>query len=153
MRKLLFFPQSNMSINSKIVLNGLKKELPTVKIYEPFQPSVIECETKEDFSAIVNANINKYQEMTTQKLNKIFKIPGYKVTKVNNEICLRSIKPCEMLKNQSDETEIQQLKQQASSLREQINGLHVEINAIKEAFNQLSEQFETIKSYILGTNA
>ena len=59
-----------MSINSKIVLNGLKKELPTVKIYEPFQPSVIECETKEDFSAIVNANINKYQEMTTQKLNK-----------------------------------------------------------------------------------
>ena len=54
-------------INSKIILNGLKKDLPTVKIIEPFQPSVIKCENKEDFSAIINSEPEKYSEMTTQK--------------------------------------------------------------------------------------
>ena len=53
-----------MSIKSKIILNGMKKELPTVKIFEPFQPEVIECESKEDFSEILNADLEKYNAMT-----------------------------------------------------------------------------------------
>ena len=50
-----------MTINSKILLNGLKKDLPTVKIIEPFKPSVIDCETKEDFSEIINSESEKYK--------------------------------------------------------------------------------------------
>lgn len=120
-------------INSKIILNGLKKDLPTVKIIEPFQPSVIKCENKEDFSAIINSEPEKYSEMTTQKLNKLFHIPGYKITKIKGEICLRSIKACEKLTEESNDLEL--LKQ--------------EITNIKVAFNQLSEQLETIKHLIL----
>ena len=115
-----------MTINSKILLNGLKKDLPTVKIIEPFKPSVIDCETKEDFSEIINSESEKYKSITTQKLNKIFHIPGYKVTKVKGEICLRSIKPCECL---SDD-------------------IHEEIKNIKAAFNELSSQLETIKAIL-----
>lgn len=120
-------------INSKIILNGLKKDLPTVKIIEPFQPSVIKCENKEDFSAIINSEPEKYSEMTTQKLNKLFHIPGYKITKIKGEICLRSIKACEKLTEESNDLEL--VKQ--------------EITNIKVAFNQLSEQLETIKHLIL----
>lgn len=118
-----------MAINSKIILNGLKKDLPTVKIIEPFQPNIIECETKEDFSEIINADMDKYKEMTTQKLNKTFHIPGYKVTKIKGEICLRSVSD-----RNKDGTTIEDLKQ--------------EIRNIKIAFNQLSEQLETIKSLL-----
>lgn len=120
-------------INSKIILNGLKKDLPTVKIIEPFQPSVIKCENKEDFSAIISAEPEKYSEMTTQKLNKLFHIPGYKVTKIKGEICLRSIKQCEKISESNEDLEL--MKQ--------------EIKNIKDAFNQLSDQLETIKHLIL----
>lgn len=118
---------SKTSVNSKILLNGLKKDLPQVRIIEPFSPEIIECETKDDFNAILNADPDKYRDMTTQKLNKTFHIPGYKITKLNGEICLRSIKPCERQDNVL---------------------INEELKNIKTAFNQLSEQFELIKKYI-----
>lgn len=118
---------SKSPVNSKILLNGLKKDLPQIKIIEPFSPEIIECETKEDFNEILNSDPDKYKEMTTQKLNKTFKIPGYKITKIKGEICLRSIKPCE--------------KQDSSNLEE-------EIKNIKLAFNRMSDQLEQLKSLI-----
>ena len=123
-----------MTVNSKIVLKGMRKDFPSIKIIEPFQPEVIECENVEDFSEIINADKEKYNDYTTQKLNKTFKIPGYKVTKINGEISLRSIKPCEQLNSNGS------------------NKIKDEINDIKEAFDQLSEQFEAIKE-ILRNNA
>ena len=119
------------AVNSKILLNGMKKDLPQVKILEPFSPEVIECETKEDFNAILNADPDKYKDMTTQKLNKTFKIPGYKITKIQGEICLRSIKPCERQDNNN------------------LALINEEIKNIKLAFNKLSEQFEMIKKILL----
>ena len=109
----------------------MKKELPSIRIIEPFQPEVIECENVEDFSEIINANKEKYDEYTTQKLNKTFKIPGYKVTKIDGEISLRSIKPCEQLNGKGN------------------HKIKEEINNIKEAFNQLSEQFDAIKQILI----
>ena len=121
-----------MSVSSKILLNGLKKDLPTIKIIEPFHPEVIECETKEDFIEIINSDKDKYNSMTTQKLNKIFTIPGYKITKIKGEICLRSIKACEQIERKMNYED--------------------EIKNIKTAFNQLSEQFEYIKELLRSNN-
>ena len=127
-----------MSIKSKIILNGIKKDLPTVKIIEPYQPEVIECETKEDFMEILAADKEKYNVMTTQKLNKTFKIPGYKITKIKGEICLRNIKPCEKLKTRDDVEDMTEINCEWSHINE-------EIKNIKDAFNQLSDQVEQIK--------
>ena len=124
-----------MTIKSNILLHGLKKDMPSVKIIEPFQPTVIDCETKEDFSEIINAEPDKYKEITTQKLNRMFSIPGYKVTICKGEICLRSIKPCEQLSNSSSSNEMDIIKE--------------EIKNIKTAFNELSVQLETLKSLLL----
>ena len=123
---------SKTPINSKVLLNGMKKDLPQVKILEPFSPEVIECETTDDFNEVFNANPEVYSAMTTQKLNKIFKIPGYRITKIKGVVCLRSIKPCEQ-QHPHDEMEI----------------INEEIKNIKQAFNQLSEQFEMIKKYLI----
>lgn len=117
-----------MSISSKIVLDGMKKELPQIKIIEAFKPEVIHCESKEDFIEILNLNKDKYNQMSTQKLNKIFIVPGYKLTKIKGEICLRSIKPCEKIETHTNYEE--------------------EIQNIKNAFNQLSDQLEYIKQLL-----
>ena len=129
---------SKMSINSKIILNGLKKDLPQLRIIEPFNPTEkIECEDKDDFIQIINNDIEKYNSMTTQKLNKIFIIPGYKVTKIKGEICLRAIK--ENVNNENNEL---------NELHSEIFQLKKDIRDIKDAFNQLSEQMDVIKKYI-----
>ena len=124
-----------MSIKSKIVLNGLKKDTPTIKVLEPFKPEVIECENKEDFSEIINSNINRYNEMSTQKLNQMFKVPGYKVTKIKGEIGLRTIKACEM--NKSEDVS-------------RIDKIEKEIQLIKDVFNQMSEQLDLIKHEVMN---
>ncbi|EAY22613.1 hypothetical protein TVAG_036390 [Trichomonas vaginalis G3] len=121
-----------MTKSSKIVLNDIRKELPKIKIIEPFQPEVIDCDSKDDFSEIISADQEKYAGMTTQKLNKIFHIPGYKVTKIKGEICLRNIKDGE--KDRDEEKKVMD-----------------EIKKIKDAFNALSEQFELIKDTVLKT--
>ena len=134
--------------NSKIILKSFKKELPEIKIIEPFQPDeIIECETKEDFIEIINADIEKYKSMTTQKLNKMFSIPGYRITKLKGEIGLRSDKYyTNKNKNSLCETFA---KQNENIHEEEINELKEQIKIIKEAFNQLSEQFEYIKNQIM----
>ena len=128
----------------------MKKEIPEIKIIEPYTPDeIIECDSKDDFIEIINADKEKYESMTTQKLNKLFSIPGYKITKLKGEIGLRSDKYCAVgaqaldKQNILNETYVKQneLKEVEKSFAEQIS-------RIKKAFNELSEQFEYIKKYI-----
>ena len=109
----------------------------TYFVKEPFKPDVITCDNKEHFIGILYANKDKFNEMSTQKLNKMFNIPGYKVTKVNNEICLRSIKPCEHIGE--------------SVLISRIEKIEADINRIIETINQQANLLDQIKSF-LNTN-
>ena len=88
----------------------------SVKVFEPFHPETIKCDDKDDFNTIYNANKEKYNKMTTQKLNKIFDIPGYKIARVNNEICLRSIKPCEKIMCNDNSDALQKLTERVDKL-------------------------------------
>ena len=115
----------------------LKKELPELKTIEPFQCDVINCETKEDFIEQLHSKLDEYNNMTTQKLNKIFRIPGYRVTKIKGEIGLR--------KDSATEREDQKTERLPDA-----EALRAEIEMIKDAFNQLSDQVETLKEIVLS---
>ena len=119
-----------MSIKSELILKSLKKDVPKLKIIEPYHPDVIQCENKEDFSTIINSDIEKYNGMTTHKLNKLFNVPGYRITKIKGEISLRKINSD---KNTQEDNHIQE-----------------QIDKIYDAFNALSEQFQAIKQLVLG---
>ena len=108
-----------MSINTRLLLNKLEENSSTVKVLEPFNPEIIKCDDKDAFNVIYNSNKEKYDAMTTQKLNKLFDVPGYKITRVNNQICLRSIKPCEKV-NSVDSDMIQKLAAKIEKLEKQI---------------------------------
>ena len=130
-----------MSNKSRIMLNTSADSSSSVKVFEPFHPETIRCENKDEFNLIYNANKEKYNEMTTQKLNKIFEVPGYKISRVNNEICLRSIKPCEKITcNDNSET--------LQKLTERIDQLEKAINNIANAHNILSKDHENLVRYI-----
>ena len=120
-----------MTIKSDLILKGLKKDVTKLKIIEPFHPDVIQCENKEDFSEIINSDIEKYNCMTTHKLNKLFNVPGYRITKIKGEISLRKINS-----DTSVDTPVD-------------NHIQEQIDKIYDAFNALSEQFQALKQLLL----
>lgn len=123
----------------------LKKDLPKMTVLEPFQDKPIEFETKEDFIEYINKDIEKYNEISTIKLNKMFIIPGYKVTKLKGVISLRAVKTLrETLLNDQDE--------RLSNIEIEIDRLKHENEKIKDAFNQLSKQFSSLISDLQQQN-
>ena len=130
-----------MSNKSRIMLNTSADSSSSVKVFEPFHPEIVKCEDKDDFNLIYNANKEKYNAMTTQKLNKIFEVPGYKISRVNNEICLRSIKPCEKIASNDNSDALQKLT-------ERIDKLEKAINNVANAHNVLSKDHEELIKYI-----
>ena len=83
--------------------------------------------------------------MATQKLNKIFNIPGYKITKVNNEICLRSIKPCEKINSNDYSDTLQKLTERVERMA------HI-IDVIIKVHDELCDKFNQYAANIYAPN-
>ena len=66
-------------------------EIPPMRILEPFRAEVIEFDDKNDFIKYVNEDMETYKSLTTQKLNKMFHIPGYRITKLQGDISLKAV--------------------------------------------------------------
>ena len=57
-----------------------------LEVIEPYNPQIVEFETIDDFNIYYNKHPDEFANKTTQKLNTKYKIPGYKLTKVNKEL-------------------------------------------------------------------
>ena len=68
-----------------------EEEIPPMRILEPFRAEVIEFDDKNDFIKYVNEDMETYKSLTTQKLNKMFRIPGYRITKLQGDISLKAV--------------------------------------------------------------
>ena len=68
-----------------------EEEIPPMRILEPFRAEVIEFDDKNDFIKYVNEDMETYKSLTTQKLNKMFHIPGYRITKLQGDISLKAV--------------------------------------------------------------
>ena len=66
-------------------------DIPPMRILEPFRAEVIEFDDKNDFIKYVNEDMETYKSLTTQKLNKMFHIPGYRITKLQGDISLKAV--------------------------------------------------------------
>ena len=58
-----------------------------IEVIEPYNPQIVEFKNVDDFNIYYNANKQQF-DMTTQKLNAKYKIPGYKLTKKSNTLKL-----------------------------------------------------------------
>ena len=134
-----------MSNKSRIMLNTSADNSSSVKVFEPFHPETIRCENKDEFNLIYNAHKEKYNEMTTQKLNKIFEVPGYKISRVNNEICLRSIKPCEKITSNDNADILQKLTERIDRLEKAFSNLATAHNGLNKDFEDLVKCLQQAK--------
>ena len=98
-----------------------KKQLPEITVIEKFSPNVIAFDTKEDFVEYLSEHKEDMDKMTTCKLNKMYHIPNYRITKIKGEISLK--------KNKEEELP-------PASVSE----LYSEIATLKTMFNNLVQQ-------------
>lgn len=97
-----------------------------LKILEPIQNYLKEFNSPEEFNAFYIKNKDEIDLLTTHKLNKMYHIPGYRITRIKNEL---------MLKKWIDKKEIE--KEKIEDIDDDINTLKEEILKIKTTLNKL----------------
>ncbi len=144
---------ANIKSNSEIPKKGfelretsnriikLKKEL-NIKVIEPFTSDIIEFDNIEQFNDYINRDLEKYTSLTTQKLNKMFHVPGYRITKINKEIGLRKVDTSKGCLSHEVANSLNPVNKDSISLLK--NMVETLINEVSRIDNEVN----TLKSYI-----
>ena len=109
-----------------------------LEVIEPYNPQVVEFETVNDFNAYYNKHSSEFDGKTTQKLNTKYKIPGYRLTKVNNQLKI-----------------IKDYRNKANDMKTCTNGMleRSEIASLLSRVNIIEKQIKEITDYLQNMNA
>ena len=101
-----------------------------LKVIEPIKNYIKEFNSPVEFNLWYAKHKEEVDSLTTHKLNKMYKIDGYRITKIKGELMLkidRNVKD----KTLNDEESV--------DIHEEINELRNEIKNIKDTVNHLIE--------------
>ena len=63
-------------------------DIKPIEVIEPYNPQIVEFENVDDFNIYYSTHKEEFDKMSTQKLNTKYKIPGYRLTKKENNLKL-----------------------------------------------------------------
>ena len=113
-----------------------------IKVIEPISKHTKEFDTVDEFNLYYNKHKNDMDSLTTHKLNKMYYIKGYHITKIKNVLMLKKIKEeningeCKALRDKV--LEQKNIDSQSEALRSsEISELKQEIKQIKETINNI----------------
>ena len=106
-----------------------------LEIIEPIQNYKKEFKTVDEFNLYYSKNKDDIDSLTTHKLNKMYHIDGYRITKIKGKLCLKKWIDKDKDKNEKNSTTN---KCDISELKNEIKQLKVVINKIIEYINQNS---------------
>ena len=72
-----------------------------VKVVEPIRTPMKEFNSVDEFNLFYHNHKDEMMETTTHRLNKMYKINGYRITKIRGELCLKKVR--EAVKQKSEE--------------------------------------------------
>ena len=61
-----------------------------IKVLEPVKNVIKEFDTPDEFNMYYMKNKDEIDKLTTHKLNKMFKIDGYRITRIQGTLMLRT---------------------------------------------------------------
>ena len=101
-----------------------------LKILEPIKNYLKEFNTPEEFNNFYSLNKDELNKLTTHKLNKMYHVKGYRITKIKGQLMLKKwddskVKPNEEFVSVNDIEEI----------REDIKKIKATVNNIIEFIN------------------
>ena len=113
-----------------------KKPSPEIKVIEKFSPDLTIFENKEEFAEYLNEHRDELNKFSTCKLNKMFSIPDYRITKIKGEISLKKHVKSD-INEQKEINQGDELRNGLSDLRNEVSN---DINKIKDTLNSLITQ-------------
>lgn len=103
-----------------------------IKILEPIRNYLKEFNSVEEFNNFYSLNKDELDKLTTHKLNKMYHIKGYIITKIKNELML---KKWDEEKKELDGED--NLKKEIQLIKEDIKKIKMTIDNIVEFCNKL----------------
>ena len=102
----------------------------TLKIIEPIRDYLKVFNSPDEFNIWYTKNKEEVDTLTTHKLNKMYKINGYRITKIKNVL---------MLKKSSETNNVQQQSVNSPLVPEDLQELQKEVKNIKSTVNKIIE--------------
>ena len=94
----------------------------TIKVLEPNKNCLKEFKTPEEFNLFYSINKEDIDGKTTHLLNKMYRIEGYRITKIKNVLMLKKWENKEKNPDEGDiQHEIEDLKKEIYDLKQTIN--------------------------------
>lgn len=115
----------------------------TLKIIEPIKIDVKTFQNEKEFEDYYNLNKKSLEDSTTTRLNRMFKIPGYRITRIKNELCLKKdyVKKDESPKEDIKDftQDIDEIKTSIDELKHTIAKINIKLGKYEKAINNHSE--------------
>ena len=111
-----------------------------VKVIEPIKNYIKEFNTPVEFNLWYAKHKDEVDALTTHKLNKMYHIEGYRITKIKGELMLKVDKHIkEKVENEERTPKGTAASGYEEGINEEINELGNEIKNIKDTLNKLIE--------------
>lgn len=135
-----------------------------IKIIEPIKNYSKVFNTPEEFNSFYTKNKEEMNSMTTHKLNKMYFIEGYRITKIKGVLMLKKWDDKEKNENEDElnefknnlknkDIEINSIKDGLSYYQNKLNTITKSLDEYKEEMkNELKQIKETINSIITVLN-
>ena len=126
-----------------------------LKVIEPIKIDVKTFQDKQEFELFYNSHKNEFENCTTTKLNRMYKIPGYRITRQKEELCLKK-DYTKNNKQESDDDHNQRFDELKDELNKIISEVKLNFNSeitkintrIKKIEKIINQQTETINHLI-----
>ena len=108
-----------------------------VKVIEPIKNYLKEFNSPDEFNLFYSKNKSEIDAYTTHKLNKMYHIVGYRITKIKGVLMLKKW----------DESKNMKITPQTISppnITEELDEIHSEIDKIKETVNSIISYINSI---------
>ena len=126
-----------------------------LKVIEPIKIDVKTFQDKQEFELFYNSHKNEFENCTTTKLNRMYKIPGYRITRQKEVLCLKK----DYTKNNKQESDddnsqkFDELKDELTKMIEEVKlYFNSEITKINTRYKKIekiiNQQTETINQII-----
>ena len=103
-----------------------------VKIIEPIRSYYKTFKTIDEFNNWYLKNKSEVDEYTTHKLNKMYNVEGYRITRIKGSLCLKKVVP----KHNNEKSETCD-EQSSTQMHEQIISMKNEIQSLKKSIKEI----------------